>query len=190
MCNIYQKSFKIVISPLPHYHVIRNWRQKFHYSLFFCNTCESSIKTSSKKMKTTHSPKKKKLKIWGNWSSSVKWIYTRVMFACHHHSSTKTGWAHNLNQQRRWNIELKSICVQKLVCGRWWNGSLYGVVTMQIAIYFPLMSCWKFHTFPAPEQFRHLVVAGTRKGRSDRLDTEMGSMRTHTPLAEHLAQAR
>lgn len=49
-----------------------------------------------------------------------------------------------------------------------------------------LRSC----TFPAPEQFGHLWVLGIRKALSDALETEIGSIFKHTPLAEHLAQAK
>lgn len=45
-------------------------------------------------------------------------------------------------------------------------------------------------TFPAPEQFWHLSVLGTRKGWSVALDSEMGLMLKHTPLAEQRAQAK
>lgn len=48
----------------------------------------------------------------------------------------------------------------------------------------------RVYTFPAPEQFGHLLVVGTCKGRSETLDTERGSMLKHTPLAEHRAQAK
>lgn len=44
----------------------------------------------------------------------------------------------------------------------------------------------ELHTFPEPEQFRHLLVVGAFKGRSVALVT-MGSMDTHSPLAEHRA---
>lgn len=45
-------------------------------------------------------------------------------------------------------------------------------------------------TFPAPEQFGHLLVVGTCRGLVEALDTEIGSTFKHTPLAEHRAQAR
>ena len=56
----------------------------------------------------------------------------------------------------------------------------------------PKISCFltQIYTFPTPEQFGHLRVAGAFKGRSDALDTEMGSMLKHTPLAEHRAQGK
>lgn len=48
----------------------------------------------------------------------------------------------------------------------------------------------KLNTFPAPEQFKHLWVVGARKGASEVVDIEMGSIFMQTPLAEHLAQAK
>lgn len=45
-------------------------------------------------------------------------------------------------------------------------------------------------TFPAPEQFVHLFVVGARNGWSEEMDSEMGSMFKHTPLAEQRAQAK
>lgn len=46
------------------------------------------------------------------------------------------------------------------------------------------------HTFPTPEQFEHLCVVGTRKGRLKSPFIEIGSVLKHTPLAEHRAQAK
>lgn len=45
-------------------------------------------------------------------------------------------------------------------------------------------------TFPAPEQFGHLLVVGACRGLAEALHTEIGSMFKHTPLAEHRAQAK
>lgn len=48
----------------------------------------------------------------------------------------------------------------------------------------------KWITFPAPEQFVHLFVVGARNGWSEDMDSEMGSIFKHTPLAEQRAQAK
>lgn len=48
--------------------------------------------------------------------------------------------------------------------------------------------CW--YTFPAPEQFGHLWVVGIRRGPSVAASVITGSTLKHTPLAEHLAQAK
>lgn len=45
-------------------------------------------------------------------------------------------------------------------------------------------------TFPAPEQFGHLLVVGTCKGLTVAPDAEIGSIFKHTPVVEHRAQAK
>jgi hypothetical protein len=63
---------------------------------------------------------------------------------------------------------------------------------LKVPIHFSMnkLSLVRLYTFPAPEQFGHLFVVGTRKGRSEAVDTERGSMLRHTPLVEHRAQAK